>query len=126
MKTPIEERAYLDGMEWKRKAHAACGTRLIESYSWWNNDQDLLNKVEALLRANGVELTIGRCLRRPQARGGGKRNGIAGSTSCRFLAHIYAQRNYTKDTFIHNGGCSMEVCIRSVSSGGGALVPVTS
>ncbi len=58
MKTPIEERAYLDGMEWKRKAHAACGTRLIESYSWWNNDQDLLNKVEALLRANGVELTI--------------------------------------------------------------------
>ncbi len=58
MKTPIEEQAYLDGMDWKRKVHAACGTRLIESYSWWNKDQDLLNKVEALLRANGVELTI--------------------------------------------------------------------
>ena len=58
MKTPVEEQAYLDGMEWKREVHAACGTRLIESYSWWNKDQDLLNKVETLLRASGVELTI--------------------------------------------------------------------
>ena len=58
MKTAIEERAYLDGMEWKRKVHQACGTRLIESYSWWNKDQDLLNKVESLLRDCGVELRI--------------------------------------------------------------------
>ena len=58
MKTPVEERAYLDGMDWKRKVHAACGTRLIESYSWWNKDQDLLNKLETLLRTNGVTLTI--------------------------------------------------------------------
>lgn len=58
MKTPVEERAYIDGMEWKRKVHSACGTRLIESYSWWNNDQDLLNKIEALLRSNGVILSI--------------------------------------------------------------------
>ncbi|MBR3325751.1 MAG: topoisomerase DNA-binding C4 zinc finger domain-containing protein [Atopobiaceae bacterium] len=58
MKTPVEEQAYLDGMAWKRKVHAACGTKLIESYSWWNKDQDLLNKVERLLKANGVTLTI--------------------------------------------------------------------
>ncbi|MDO4798480.1 MAG: topoisomerase DNA-binding C4 zinc finger domain-containing protein [Coriobacteriales bacterium] len=58
MKTPIEEQRYIDGMEWKRKVHAACGTRLIESYSWWNKDHDLLNKVEALLKANGIKLVI--------------------------------------------------------------------
>jgi|GEM_PF-260722 len=58
VKTPVEEQAYLDGMVWKRRVHAACGTKLIESYSWWNKDQDLLNRVEALLRANGVTLTI--------------------------------------------------------------------
>ena len=45
-------------MDWKRRVHAACGTRLIESYSWWNKDQDLLNKVERLLKANGVTLSI--------------------------------------------------------------------
>lgn len=58
MKTPVEEQAYIDGMAWKRKVHATCGTRLIESYSWWNKDQDLLNRVEALLKANGVTLSI--------------------------------------------------------------------
>ena len=58
MKTSVEERAYIDGMKWKRKVHAACGTKLIESYSWWNNDQDLLNKLEALLKSNGVSLSI--------------------------------------------------------------------
>ncbi len=58
MKTSAEEQAYLDGMEWKRRLHAACGTKLIESYSWWNKDQDLLNRVELMLRANGVALHI--------------------------------------------------------------------
>ena len=58
LKSPVEERRYLDGMGWKRNVHAACGTRLIESYSYWNKDQDLLNQVEALLRGNGVELRI--------------------------------------------------------------------
>jgi DNA helicase-4 len=58
MKTPVEEQAYIDGMKWKREVHAACGTKLIESYSWWNKDQDLLNRLDALLRANGVTFTI--------------------------------------------------------------------
>lgn len=58
MKTAFEEQDYLEGIKWKRDVHRACGTRLIESYSFWNKDQDLLNRVEALLRANGVELRI--------------------------------------------------------------------
>lgn len=58
MKTKAEERAYLDGMEWKRRVHAACGTKLIETYSYWNKDQDLLNRVEASLKDNGVVLRI--------------------------------------------------------------------
>lgn len=56
MKSSVEEQAYLDGMAWKREVHAACGTRLIESYSYWNADQNLLNKLEALLVSNGVKL----------------------------------------------------------------------
>ncbi len=58
MKTLVEEQSYIDGMEWKRQVHAACGTKLIESYSWWNKDQDLLNRLESLLRSNGVALSI--------------------------------------------------------------------
>lgn len=54
MKTSVEEQNYRDGIEWKRKLHAACGTKLIESYSYWNKDHDLLNQLEALLEANGV------------------------------------------------------------------------
>lgn len=56
MATAIEEQRYIDGMEWKRGVHAANGTRLIESYSWWNKDHDLLNRLRALLEANGVEI----------------------------------------------------------------------
>ena len=58
LKSSIEERRYLDGIDWKRRVHRACGTRLIESYSYWNKDQDLLNRVEALLKENGVALRI--------------------------------------------------------------------
>lgn len=56
IETPIEEQKYLDGMAWKRGVHKKNGTRLIESYSYWNKDHDLLNKVSALLESNGVEL----------------------------------------------------------------------
>ena len=56
MKTQVEEQSYLDGIVWKRQVHEACGTRLIESYSYWNRDQDLLNRVEELLTKNGVTL----------------------------------------------------------------------
>lgn len=56
MQTAVEEQSYLDGMDWKRRVHAACGTRLIESYSYWSKDHDLLNRVEQLLVSNGVVL----------------------------------------------------------------------
>ena len=58
MQSPVEEQRYLDGMKWKRQVHAACNTRLIESYSYWNKDHNLLNHLEQLLRENGVELNI--------------------------------------------------------------------
>lgn len=56
MKTSVEEQNYLDGIAWKRQVHEACGTKLIESYSFWNKDQDLLNRIESLLTANGITL----------------------------------------------------------------------
>lgn len=56
MKTKVEEQNYLDGIAWKRQVHAACETTLIESYSYWNKDQDLLNRIESLLTSNGVVL----------------------------------------------------------------------
>lgn len=56
MKTRAEEQKYLDGIKWKRLVHEVCGTKLIESFSFWNKDQDLLNRVEKLLLDNGVEL----------------------------------------------------------------------
>ncbi len=56
MKTQVEEQNYLDGIIWKRQVHEACGTKLIESYSYWNKDQDLLNRIEELLTSNGVSL----------------------------------------------------------------------
>lgn len=56
IETAIEEQKYLDGMAWKREVHAKNGTRLIESYSYWNKDHDLLNKVGVLLESNGVAL----------------------------------------------------------------------
>ena len=58
MKTAVEEENYLDGIDWKRKVHKACGTTLIESYSYWNSDQDLLNQLEALLKRMGVKLVL--------------------------------------------------------------------
>lgn len=57
IEAPVEEQKYIDGMKWKRNIHEANGTKLIESYSWWNKDHDLINKLQALLAANGVELT---------------------------------------------------------------------
>lgn len=56
MENEIKEQEYIDGMLWKRELHARNGTTLIESYSFWNKDHDLLNKVESLLTDNGVAL----------------------------------------------------------------------
>lgn len=52
----IEEKRYIEGIGWKRNAHSANGTKLIESYSYWNKDHDLINKLQQLLTENGVSI----------------------------------------------------------------------
>ncbi len=54
----IEEKKYLEGVRWKRGIHATNGTRLLESYSYWNKDHDLLNRLQALLEDNGITLAM--------------------------------------------------------------------
>lgn len=56
IKTEYEEKKYRDGIIWKRETHKKNGTNLIESYSFWNDDNGLLRRLEGLLTANGVEL----------------------------------------------------------------------
>ncbi len=49
-KTPwlssYEEAKYLQGMEWKREKHQELGTILIETYSYYNQEGILLDKLE--------------------------------------------------------------------------------
>lgn len=49
-----EEKKYLDGIEWKRALHKANRTRLIETYSFYNSEGILLQKLEELLLQNGI------------------------------------------------------------------------
>ena len=49
-----ERREYVDGMEWKRKLHAANGTVLVESYSWWHSEGKLVDNLWDVLKAHGV------------------------------------------------------------------------
>lgn len=50
----IEERKYLEGIEWKRKLHKQNGTILIETYSYYNKTGTLLVELDKLLRSKGV------------------------------------------------------------------------
>ena len=50
----VENAPYLEGMEWKRKTHKANGTKLIETYSYYQQEGILLEKLEELLKENGV------------------------------------------------------------------------
>lgn len=52
--SPVEEKKYLDGIEWKRKFHKENGTKLIETYSYYTSDGSLLYKLEKLLKDNNV------------------------------------------------------------------------
>ena len=54
--SPVEEKKYLDGIQWKRAFHQKNGTKLIETYSYYSSEGTLLENLEKLLRANGVEL----------------------------------------------------------------------
>lgn len=53
--TAEEEQKYLKGMEWKRETHAKFGTKLLETYSYWDTEGTLLEHLDTLLRENGVE-----------------------------------------------------------------------
>lgn len=55
--TKIEENKYLFDMEWKREWHRKNGTKLIETYSYYNKEHELLLKLKELLIENGVKLT---------------------------------------------------------------------
>ena len=50
-----EEQKYRKGMEWKREIHAKYGTKLLETYSYWDNEGTLLEHLDGLLKENGVE-----------------------------------------------------------------------
>ena len=45
---------YLEGVRWKRGIHEQYGTRLIETFSWQNQDNTLLPELERQLREQGV------------------------------------------------------------------------
>lgn len=52
----VEEKKYLDGIQWKRAFHQENGTKLIETYSYYSSLGILLKKLEELLISNGIEL----------------------------------------------------------------------
>lgn len=43
--SPIEEKKYLDGIEWKRAVHKKNKTKLLETYSYYSSDGILLKKL---------------------------------------------------------------------------------
>jgi DNA helicase-4 len=47
--SPIEEKKYLQGIVWKREFHKTNGTKLIETYSYYNNKGRLLIELNKLL-----------------------------------------------------------------------------
>jgi DNA helicase IV len=51
----MEQQIYLEGMEWKRQLHKENKTELIESYSFYNKDGILLEKLEKNLKEHNVE-----------------------------------------------------------------------
>lgn len=53
----VEEKKYLDGINWKREFHKKNGTKLIETYSYYTKEGRLLPELEKLLQANGVVFT---------------------------------------------------------------------
>ena len=53
--TPIEEKKYLEGMQWKREVHQKNQTKLIETYSYYSSEGILLKKLKEILVENGVQ-----------------------------------------------------------------------
>lgn len=51
----VEEKKYIEGMEWKRDFHKSNGTKLIESYSYYIYEGILIDKLGKKLKAEGVK-----------------------------------------------------------------------
>ncbi|AQR93104.1 UvrD-helicase domain-containing protein [Clostridium saccharoperbutylacetonicum] len=51
----IEEQKYLEGIDWKRGFHNQNGTKLLETYSYYNKEGRLLTELEKILRKNNVQ-----------------------------------------------------------------------
>ena len=51
----VEEKKYIDGIEWKRQFHKENNTKLIETYSYYTKEGILLRELENTLLANGIE-----------------------------------------------------------------------
>lgn len=52
--TPFNEQKYVEEMELKRETHKKYNTKLLETYSYYNKDHDLLNKLRELLERENV------------------------------------------------------------------------
>ena len=53
--SPVEEEKYQEDMKWKRAFHQQNGTKLIETYSYYSSDGVLLERLDKLLKENGVK-----------------------------------------------------------------------
>ncbi len=51
-----EEHKYLEDMEWKHEIHKRNNTKLIETFSWYQKDGILLEKLAEILSESGVKL----------------------------------------------------------------------
>ncbi|NGM72841.1 UvrD-helicase domain-containing protein [Sphingobacterium sp. SGL-16] len=54
--TPLNEQKYVDEMHLKRETHKTYNTKLIETYSYYNRDKILLQKLQEMLTAEQVTL----------------------------------------------------------------------
>lgn len=52
--TPFNEQKYVEGMQYKREIHQTHGTKLLETYSYYNRDNVLLEKLREMLEAEKV------------------------------------------------------------------------
>ncbi|MEO0037274.1 MAG: hypothetical protein RIQ59_485 [Bacteroidota bacterium] len=52
--TPFNEQKYIAEMELKRESHKANNTKLLETYSYYNRDKVLLDKLKAMLEDENV------------------------------------------------------------------------
>ena len=52
--TPFNEKKYIEGMEFKRETHKTNNTKLLETYSYYNRNNVLLDKLKEMLKNENV------------------------------------------------------------------------